>query len=178
VQQSTSSPKKGQFRVKPRYFLAAVAALALSACDKAPSEAPKAAESTAAAPDAKPGVAIAAARLVLPAVAGNPGAVYFMLDNRTAKEVRIAAIAIDGAAKVEMHQSTKGKMMPVDAVEVSAGTSVALEPGKLHAMVFTLDPKLKAGGNTEMTLTFADGDKVSVPLSIEAPGAAAHGDAH
>ena len=34
-------------------------------------------------------------------------------------------------------------------------------------MAFELDAKLVAGGTTEMTLTFADGDKLSAPLKIE-----------
>ena len=41
------------------------------------------------------------------------------------------------------------------------------EPGALHVMAFELDAKLAAGGTAEMTLTFADGDKLSAPLKIE-----------
>ena len=55
-------------------------------------------------------------------------------------------------------------------VEIGPGASLAFEPGKLHVMVFDLDAKLQAGGETEMTLTFADGDKLSAPLRIEAAG--------
>ncbi len=163
--------------MKKATLIATCAVLALSACGKQEAPQPQATET--AAPEAKPGLAAAEARLVLPAVSGNPGAAYFMLDNRTAKAVRIAAVAIDGAAKVEMHQTKGGSMSGVDAAEVAAGTSIAFAPGKLHVMAFTLDPKLKAGGTTEMTLTFADGDKLSVPLQIEAAGSmAGHGDAH
>jgi periplasmic copper chaperone A len=169
--------QKRTFRVKTAYVMAACTILALSACGKQETAAPQATE--AAEPDAKPGLAVAAARLVLPAVSGNPGAAYFMLDNRTAKAVRIAAVSIDGAAKTEVHQTKADSMASVDAVEVAAGTSIAFAPGKLHVMVFNIDPKLKAGGTSEMTLTFADGDKLSVPLTIETPGGMAdHGDMH
>jgi periplasmic copper chaperone A len=163
-------------RVKKSALIAICAALTLTACGKQETAPPQATE--AAAPEAKPGIAVVEARLVLPAVAGNPGAVYFMLDNRTAKAVRIAAVSIDGVGKTEVHQSKDNAMSAVDAVEVSPGTSIAFAPGALHVMAFTIDPKLKAGSTAEMTLTFADGDKVSVPLTVEAAGTAAHGDMH
>ena len=37
-------------------------------------------------------------------------------------------------------------------------------------MVFNLASNLKAGGTTEMTITFADGDKSAAPLKIEPAG--------
>jgi len=37
-------------------------------------------------------------------------------------------------------------------------------------MAFDIDPKLKPGGETEMTLTFADRDKLSIPIKVEAMG--------
>ena len=51
------------------------------------------------------------------------------------------------------------------------------------AQAFDLDPKLVAGGTAEMTVTFADGDKLSAPLKIEArgeamEGMAGHGESH
>jgi periplasmic copper chaperone A len=173
----TNASQKRTSRVKRAYLFAAVAVCALSACGKQKEATPQATEASA--PEAKPGLAVAEARLVLPAVSGNPGAAYFMLDNRTAKQVRIAAIAIDGTAKTEIHQTKADSMTNVDAVDVAAGTSIAFAPGKLHVMVFSVDPKLKAGGSTEMTVTLADGDKLSVPLKIEAAGGMAeHGDMH
>ena len=38
-------------------------------------------------------------------------------------------------------------------------------------MAFDVADNLKAGGETELTLTFSDGDKVSLPVKIEAMGA-------
>ena len=97
--------------------------LSLSACqqkDKAP-EAP-----ASAAPDAKPGVAVADARLVLPAVKGNPGVAYFTLANSDTKAVALAAVSVDGVGKAEMHQTVGGKMGPVDRVDIDPNASVEL----------------------------------------------------
>lgn len=150
------------------------AALALAACHKA--EKPAAADSSAApsasatAAQASNGLKLEGGRLVLPVLKGSPGAAYFMLDNSRGATAVLAAIAIEGAGKADMHASADDKMTTVDRVEIAPGTSITFEPGKLHVMVFDLQEKLKAGGTTQMTLTFADGDKLTAPLKIEAAG--------
>lgn len=147
-------------------------ALALAGCQQQ-AEAPQSPAS--AGPEAKPGVAVADAVLVLPAVKGNPGVAYFTLANSDAKAVALAAVTVDGAGKAEMHQTSGGQMGPVDRVEVDPNASVSFAPGGLHVMLFDLDPKLTVGSSTELTLTFADGDKLSAPIAIKAAGDAAMG---
>ncbi|MFO1256416.1 MAG: copper chaperone PCu(A)C [Sphingomonadaceae bacterium] len=154
----------------PLFALAAV--LSVAACKEAPDK-PEAAASGAI--EAKPGVKVTEARLVLPAVAGNPAAAYLTIDNQTKDTVSIAAIAIKGAGKAEMHTMEGNAMKPVDRVDVDAGTQIRFEPGKLHIMAFELGSDLAVGGDTEFTLTFTDGDKTSVPARIEAMGDAAMG---
>ncbi len=160
------------------YATAVIAALALSACQQ-PKETPVA-EKTQPAPEAKPGIAVAQGRLILPAVTGNPGAAYLQIDNRAGANVVVSAISIDGAEKAEMHQTIGDAMTAVERVEIAPGTSITFEPGQLHVMAFNLASRLKAGGTTEATITFADGDKVTTPLKIEAMGAgtAEHGESH
>lgn len=143
--------------------------LALAACGGAKDE-DKAAPT--AAPEAKPGIAVSNGKMILPAVSGNPGGVYFTLENSGTNTVSIASIAIDGVGKSEVHQTIGGKMKPVDRLDVEGKTTLKFERGGLHVMAFDLDSKLKAGGTTEMTVTFSDGDKVSAPLMLEAMGAA------
>ena len=58
----------------------------------------------------------------------------------------------------------------VDRVEIAPGTRIKFEPGQFHVMVFDIAASLQAGGTSEMTLTFADGDKLSAPLKLETPG--------
>jgi len=152
----------------PALALAVIAALSLSGCDK-PKQQPAAAK-TESALDAKPGISLSAGRLVLPAVTGNPGAAYFQINNSAGASTVVAAIAIDGAGKTEVHQTIGDAMTKVDQVEIAPSTSISFEPGKLHVMVFDILPRLKAGGTTELTVTFADGDKVSAPMKVEAPG--------
>ena len=118
---------------------------------------------------------ISGARLILPAVKGNPGGGYFALKNATTGTLAISSVAIDGVGKAEMHQTVGSEMTPVDRVDVSPGTSIVFEPGKLHIMAFDVAGSLKAGGQTRLTVTYASGDKVSAPMTVEAAGAAAMG---
>jgi copper(I)-binding protein len=159
--------------MKPLTLLALGAALALGACQQ---QAEKPADPS---PDAKPGLSLADGRLVLPAVSGNPGAGYFTLTNNGEKAATLAAVFIDGAEKAEMHETKESSMAPLPKLELKAGETVRFEPGGKHVMAFGLKPGLAAGGSVEITLTFADGDKLSAPLAIAAPGGGMdHGAAH
>jgi periplasmic copper chaperone A len=157
--------------MRPTVLAALPLLLAVAACQQQPAKQ----EAPAAAPDAKPGMAVTGGRLVLPAVKGNPGAAYFSLENTGSGSVSLALVAIEGAGKAEVHQTMTGSMTPVERIDVDPGSSVEFRPGELHVMAFDLDPKLSVGGKTEMTLTFADGDKLSAPLAIESAGQAAMG---
>ena len=130
------------------------------------------AAATSSAPAGIPGVTVTAARLVLPAVPGNPGAAYFALDNQSKDTVAIASVAVTGAGKTEIHTAD---MKVVDRAEAEPRTTLTFEPGKVHVMVFDVNADLNAGSETELTVTFTDGGKVSVPAKIEAMGTAAMG---
>lgn len=145
-------------------------ALAVAGCSEAKKAEPN--------PESKPGLKVTDARLVLPAVSGNPGAAYFNLVNTGAVDVTIAAVAIEGAGKAEMHETTGTGMTPLPNYAVDSGESAVFTPGGRHVMAFDLGSSLSAGGTTEMTITFADGDKLSSPMRIEAAGSSDPGAAH
>lgn len=165
-----------------------LAVLALAACQQhKASEAPKseAAPGEAAGPDAKPGITASEGVLRLPAVKGNPGAAYFSVRNGGPAAATLAAVLVDGAGKTEMHESMGGSMSALKDVPLAPGETVKFAPGGKHVMLFDLDPKLAAGGTTEMTLVFTGGDKASIPLAIEPAGGGmadmpgmGHGDRH
>lgn len=150
---------------------ASLSVLALAACGQGKDAADEPASTESAAPDAKPGMSATDGKMLLPAVAGNPGGVYFTLENKGSAPVSVAAIAITGVEKTEIHQTSGGKMSAVERVDVEPGAVVKFERGGLHVMAFGIDAGLKSGATTEMTITFSDGDKVSTPLALEAMGA-------
>ena len=161
-------------RIAPLFL--AVSLAALSACGQQAAKD----QATEAAPEAKPGLTLSGGTLVLPAVKGNPAGGYFALVNNGDKAVTLAAVSVTGAARAEMHETTGESMAPLATLEIKPGETVTFERGGKHEMAFDLDPALTAGGTTEMTLTFADGDKLSTPITIEAAGSAGmdHGGAH
>lgn len=150
-------------------LFASLALLGLSACK---GEADKTEAAASAAPEGKPGVKINDARVVLPGVPGNPGAAYFSLDNQSNADVSIAAVAVQGVGRTELHAPD---MKVLDGGKASAKTHLDFKQGGAHIMLFDVSDTLKAGGETELTVTFADGDKMSVPAKVQSAGDAAMG---
>lgn len=125
-------------------------------------------------PDAKPGLALSGGKLVLPAVKGNPGAAYFTLTNSSGKPATLAAVDVAGAGMAMLHQTMQmdghSTMEDMSNLLIAPGQSMVFAPGGSHVMVDGVPDTWKPGGTTEITLTFADGDKLSAPLALEAPG--------
>jgi copper(I)-binding protein len=145
-----------------------LASLALAACDSQSS--PAAGGQIAKAPE---GISITDARLVLPAVKGNPGAVYFTVHNDSSSAATISGAAVKGAKSAMIHRSamTNGvaSMDMVSQVTVPARGTLAFEPGGLHVMAMDLDGTLAKGGTTEVSLTFGD-SRADFPAEILAAG--------
>lgn len=167
---------------RPARLLPLAAPLALlgllGACDRGQAPEPAASETPAAstAPDAKPGLSLTGGRLVLPAVKGNPAAVYFTLVNGNAKPATVAAVDVAGAGMAMLHETTQvddhATMDDLKDPTVPAGGTLALAPGGKHVMVSGIPADWAPGGTAELTVTFADGDKLSAPVTFEAPGGA------
>lgn len=151
-------------RLAPLFLAVSIAAL--SACGQQPAKD----DATSTAPDAKPGLGLSEGVLVLPAVKGNPAGGYFTLVNNGDKAVTLSAVSVTGAARAEMHETTGESMAALSSLQIKPGETVKFERGGKHVMAFELDPALTAGNTGEITLTFADGDKVSAPIKLEAPG--------
>ena len=121
------------------------------------------------------GLVLQNARLILPAVSGNPAVIYFDLKNEGQRAVAVRAADVADAKTAQLHDTMEygGKMVmnEMGPTTVNAGETLKFEPGGKHVMVFDLAPELAAGGSTELTLTIAGGDKVSFPVPIEAADA-------
>jgi len=141
----------------------AVAALMPVACSEAPEQAETA-------PEAPEGIAVENARLMLPAVAGNPGAVYFDVVNSGERDRMIRAASVAGAGSSMMHVTNEAGMQETLQVMVKAGETVKFEPGGTHVMAMDLADTVVPGGQAEVTVTFVGGDKVSFPADVRAAG--------
>lgn len=129
---------------------------------------------TQAPPEGPAGISVTEGRLNLPTVAGNPGALYFSITNAETGQTSILGADVVGAGSAALHQTSDvgGAMTMQETLEVPvpAGETVKFAPGGLHVMAFDLDPSLAVGGETEVTLTFSNNDKMSFPVKILAAG--------
>ncbi len=160
-----------------RPLIAALAAMSLAACQQASGPSGDQQERAQSAPETKAGLALSEGVLMMPVVAGRPAAAYFKLDNGSDKPVSLASAWIEGAESAEIHETRAGSMAKIESLEIGPGDSVLFERGGLHVMAFGLSSDLVSladapDGTTEITLTFADGDKLSAPLTIEKMGTA------
>lgn len=143
------------------------ATMGLGACGGGASE-------ETAVPDAVPGLSVENARMVLPAVEGNPAAIYLDLAYNGDRNVAVNRVAVDGADSAVMHEmgewDGKMEMMEMLPIVMKKGDAVKFEPGAKHIMVMGVSPELQAGGTTEATFIVAGGDKLSFPVQIQAAG--------
>lgn len=155
---------------------ASVLALGLSGCG---TKAPEPAASESAAPEAMgpaapEGVSVGEATVKLPAAEGRPGAAYFTITQTGGTAHKLAAVHVDGVGRTEMHETVMeggvSKMQPAKDVAVEPGTPLVFKPGGLHVMLYDVDGSLKAGGTTELTVVFENGDKASTPAKIVSAG--------
>ncbi|MCA0451141.1 MAG: copper chaperone PCu(A)C [Proteobacteria bacterium] len=106
------------------------------------------------------------------------GAAYLTIST-TGTPDRLVAVSSPAAGKAELHSMTMNnnvmQMRPVDAIQVTPGTEVKLQPGGLHVMLLDLKSPLKLGDKFPLTLKFERGGEVQVQVEIRnLRGGAAH----
>lgn len=172
--------------------------LTLAGCDdnKAENGAPEdtaAAEQTMTTPPVDTTTQIAPpAALSVPVTASNAyayataegattGAIFLTLNNTNATSDQLIGARSSKAPRVEIHESYVDEadgtmqMRQVQSVDVTPGQPVELKPGGYHIMLFDLAEPLVEGQTFEVTLNFANGGEVTVPVTITAPGQSANG---
>ncbi len=105
-----------------------------------------------------------------PAVSGDNGAVYFMIENGTEQADALLSVRSDVAAAVELHMSVmdgdRMSMQQQAEVVIPAGEAVAFTPGSLHVMLVGLTRELKAGDIFEVTLDFEGAGEKIVTVTV------------
>ncbi len=149
----------------PRSLLPATALvlLALIGCDSRP---------------APPHVTLEEVRVTVPAIPGRPGALYFAATTNN-DPTRLVAIRSPRAERIELHGMTSEggvmRMAPLAAGETTfSDHRLVFEPGGKHAMLFGLDPALKAGDRIPLTFQFDPAPSVTVEAEVRAAGDAGH----
>jgi copper(I)-binding protein len=154
--------------------IALAQALALALAALGPVACGEAEQPVAAGAQAPEGVKVANARMSLPAVKGNPAAVYFDITNGGSRDVFIRTGSVEGAGMGMLHQmstwSGKADMQEVTQQPVRAGETLKFEPATMHLMISDVTDKLAPGGTAQVTLVFVGGKKVTFPAKILSAG--------
>lgn len=140
---------------RPFPLVAVLAAIALAGCDPAP------------------GVRVSDAVVRLPAVPGRPGAAYFTLEATTIP-MRLLGVASPQIERIELHQSSMiggvMRMGPLEETRFDDSKRMLFAPGGHHAMLFGIDPAVKAGGTVRLTFDFDAAPDVTVEARVEGAG--------
>ncbi len=124
--------------------------------------------------DCAPGITVTDGWLALPAVGGNPAAVYFTIANETGERIAIRGADVLGAESAMLHEtatwSNQADMQELFTQNVEPGEVLQFEPGGKHVMAFGMGEGTEPGSETEATLTFVNGDKCSFPVTAYPAG--------
>lgn len=100
-----------------------------------------------------------------PALKGDNGAVYLVIENGTSQDDALLSVGTNIASAVELHQSqVEGDQMSMHQLEevmLPVGEAVEFSPGGLHLMLAGLTRELTTGDTFDITLVFEKaGEKV------------------
>jgi copper(I)-binding protein len=120
-----------------------------------------------------PAVTVEDAVVRLPAVAGNPGAAYFTLrTNHT--PMRILGVSSPQIQRIELHESEmqggRMRMGPLEDNSFTAEGVKVFEEGGSHAMLFGINPAVRAGGTVRVTFDFDNAPDVTMDVPVETAG--------
>jgi hypothetical protein len=99
------------------------------------------------------------------------GAAYLTVTNAGETD-RIIAAATPIAGRVELHTHAMDdagvmRMREVEAIELPAGETTALEPGGLHVMLFELESNLVEGETFPLTLSLENGGEIELEVQVQ-----------
>jgi copper(I)-binding protein len=113
-----------------------------------------------------------------PAAAGMNGVGYMAIKNNGKTPIVLTGASTPLAAKISLHQTSMAggvmRMAPVSGgLTVPPGGTVTLAPAGYHMMLEGLTKPLALGQRAPVTLTFADGKKMQIDLSVQTSAGAA-----
>jgi copper(I)-binding protein len=107
-----------------------------------------------------------------PAAAGQTGVGYMAVKNTGKAPIVLTGASTPLAAKASLHRTSMAggvmRMAPVSGgLTIPPGGSVSFAPAGYHLMLEGLTKPLTLGQRAPITLTFADGKKVQIELSVQ-----------
>lgn len=109
-----------------------------------------------------------------PIAAAKAAGGYLTVTNTGTEADRLIGVEVPDVAHAMLHTTTVSadgvaSMIHLDAVEIPAGATVALERGGMHVMMMGLTAPLSAGQMVPATLIFERAGRVAVEFSVDEP---------
>ncbi|CAG0983095.1 hypothetical protein ANAEL_01859 [Anaerolineales bacterium] len=107
-----------------------------------------------------------------PALKGQNGAVYFVIENHTDSHNALNGASTDVASAAEVHLSMQNDqgvmtMSMQDSVQIMPGENVTFKPGGLHIMLVDLKQDLKVGDTFTLTLSFEKSGDITLEIQVK-----------
>ncbi len=108
--------------------------------------------------------------VIVPATDSTRGALYLTIQNAAAVEDTLYAVSPIGGGVATLHVSTASAgsvtMKQVRAIQIPAGTLLAMLPGGVHVMLDSMPRRLTPGSSLPLELQFARIKKVIIPGTV------------
>jgi periplasmic copper chaperone A len=102
--------------------------------------------------------------------ASKTGAVYLSIMNMGKDNDQLIGISTPVAESAMLHKSKDDngvmKMEMLDQLDIPAGTTIDILPGKMHIMLLGLKSQLKLGDHVPLELVFKKSGKISVDAVV------------
>ena len=106
-----------------------------------------------------------------PAMQGNNGAVYFLLQNHSVGKNELTGISSTFAEAVEIHESQMAgdvmQMRQVTSLPIHGKESILFGPGGYHAMLVDLKQEIKPGEQIQVTLHFENHGDILLAIPVQ-----------
>jgi hypothetical protein len=109
------------------------------------------------------------------AAVGTTGAVYLTIKNAGTADDRLEGASTPVADMAQPHVDLGDagvmRMLPLNAIDAKAGSTVTLKPGGIHLMLTGLHALLKEGARFPITLVFAKAGTINLTVIVGKAGA-------
>jgi len=96
---------------------------------------------------------------------------YLKIQNTSETDDSLISAKAAGVARIEVHRTSMGKegvtrMRPINALDIPAGETVALQQGANHLMLIGVEVALSDGDNLPLTVTFEKAGELRVDAIV------------
>lgn len=118
----------------------------------------------------KPTLSVSDAYVRAPVADRSVTAAFMTIANNGQTDIALQAAGSPAAGKVELHEHTHDngmmRMRQVEAINIPAQSSVALQPGGYHMMLLDINPELRNQEKIAFDLRFSNGETVRIDAAV------------